>query len=176
MPLKISCMLGSILEAKAEAIVNAANSLGYMGGGVAGAIKRSGGKEIEEEAVRSGPTPVGRAKATTAGRLPFRAVIHAPTMERPASRIPASNVGLAAAAALRTADELGLRSVAIPGLGTGVGGVSLVDASREMLDAVFSFRPRKLEEVLLVDTDPEMVAAWEREIAQRRHKALTTSQ
>jgi O-acetyl-ADP-ribose deacetylase (regulator of RNase III) len=47
-----------------------------MGAGVAGAIKRAAGQEIESEALRQGPVPVGEAFATGAGRLKARLVIH----------------------------------------------------------------------------------------------------
>jgi len=51
-----------------------------MGDGVAGAIKRRGGKIIEDEARRHAPVPTGKAVITTAGRLKAKYVIHAPTM------------------------------------------------------------------------------------------------
>lgn len=79
--MEIEVLLGSLLDVKADAIVNPANSYGYMGGGVAGVIKRAGGEEIEREAIKKAPIPVGSAVITTAGRLPFKGVIHAPTME-----------------------------------------------------------------------------------------------
>jgi O-acetyl-ADP-ribose deacetylase (regulator of RNase III) len=151
---------GSLLESKAEVIVNAANSKGFMGGGVAGAIKRAAGPEVEREAILKGPTPVGRAVWTGAGKTFFRGVIHAPTMEKPAMRIPKENVGAAMRAALAMAEEKGCVSVAVPGLGTGVGGVEPADSAAEMLGAIRAFRGAKLKEVVLVDVDEEMVAAW----------------
>lgn len=105
-----------------------------MGGGAAGAIKRMGGKEIEDEAVKHAPVPVGKAVATGAGRLKAKYVIHAPTMERPAMRIGVENVRLAVRAALECANELRLRSVAFPGMGTGVGGLALEEAAEAMID------------------------------------------
>jgi O-acetyl-ADP-ribose deacetylase (regulator of RNase III) len=63
-----------------EVIVNAANSLGFMGGGVAAVIKRAAGHVVEDEARRQGPTPVGSAVVTSAGATRFKAIIHAPTM------------------------------------------------------------------------------------------------
>lgn len=83
-PMQIEVIKGSILEVDADVIVNPANSLGLMGGGVAGVIKRFGGEEIEKEAVQKAPIPVGSAVLTTAGKLKFKGVIHAPTMEKPA--------------------------------------------------------------------------------------------
>ena len=116
-----------------DAIVNPANSQMIMGGGVAGAIKRTGGKEIEEEAVRHAPVPVGKAEATKAGRLNAKYIIHTPTMRRPTMRITKENVRLAMKAALENVEKLKAKSVAFPGLGTGVGGVDIKAAANIML-------------------------------------------
>jgi O-acetyl-ADP-ribose deacetylase (regulator of RNase III) len=121
--LQIVIQQGSILEAAGDAIVNAANSQGWMGGGVAGAIKRVAGREVEEEAVARGPTPVGEAILTSGGKTRFRGIIHAPTMERPAMRIAVEKVEMATKAALRLAEAEGFATIALPGMGTGVGGV-----------------------------------------------------
>jgi len=101
--LQITIQQGSILEAAVDAIVNAANSQGWMGGGVAGVIKLVAGREVEKEAVARGPTPVGEAILTSGGKTRFQGIIHAPTMERPAMRIAVENVGKATTAALRLA-------------------------------------------------------------------------
>lgn len=151
---------GSILDAGAQAIVNAANSIGVMGGGVAGVIRRAGGEAVEKEAMKKGPTPVGKAVATTAGNLKFKAVIHAPTMERPAMLIPASNVGKAVTGALEAAERETIESLAIPGMGTGVGGVSAQDAAREMIGAIRIFKNQSLKKVFLIDVNANMVDRW----------------
>jgi len=131
---EIVAVTGDITEQKVDAIVNPANSWLVMGGGVAGAIKRIGGKEIEEEAVKHAPISVGKAIATDAGKLRAKYVIHAPTMERPAMRIAIENVRLAVSAALKCADELKLKSAAFPGMGTGVGGLALEEAAEAMIN------------------------------------------
>ena len=136
---------GDITRLKVDAIVNPANSLMIMGGGVAGAIKRAGGSEIEEEAMKKAPVPVGEAVATSAGRLPSKAVIHAPTMERPAMRIELENAEKATLAALRVASQLGYESIAFPAMGAGVGGLPVYDAFRSMARLVRDYgdaRPR----------------------------------
>src|ERR1700757_2178426 len=71
---------GDISQAKVDAVVNAANNHLWMGAGVAGALKRAGGAEIEREAIALGPIPLGRAVATTAGRLQASYVIHGAVM------------------------------------------------------------------------------------------------
>ncbi len=161
MPVTITVVRGSILEAEAQVIVNAANSLGFMGGGVAGVIKRAAGVGVEEEARRQAPIPVGKAVLTSGGRTKFTGIIHAPTMEQPAMRIPPENVALATRAALTLADEKGLTSVALPGMGTGVGGVAPADAADRMIREIKSVQPKTLRTVILVDVDPAMVEAWQ---------------
>ena len=129
---------GDITAAGTEAIVNAANNEGWLGSGVAGAIRRAAGDQVEAEAVAQAPWPVGDAVRTGPGRLGdrgVRAILHAAAMApgRPAS---ATAVGSATAAALRLAAADGLTSVALPALGTGVGGVGLEAAAAAMGAAV----------------------------------------
>lgn len=159
--MKIAIVQGSILDADAQVIVNAANSLGLMGGGVAGVIRRAAGAEVEREAVKGAPIRIGKAVLTSGGNTKFKGIIHAPTMPELGMRIPARNVALATRAALTLADEKGFESVAIPGMGTGVGGVVHADAAKAMVEAVRSFSPRTLKSVVLVDVDPAMVSAWQ---------------
>lgn len=125
-------IVGDITTVEADAIVNAANNELWMGSGVAGAIKAAGGEEIEREAMAQGPIQVGEVVATGAGRLPYRAVIHAAAMGYEGGRmIPpaAATIQGATQAALAEADRLGLTSIAFPALGTGVGGFDLAEAA-----------------------------------------------
>jgi len=133
-----------------------------MGGGVAGAIKRTGGVEIEREALKYAPVPVGKAVATGAGKLRARAVIHAPTMERPAMRTSVEKVRAAVKAALECAEEKGFASVAFPGMGTGVGGLPIDDAARVMVEVVKEFvdRGTGIKCVLFVGFDEELTEAF----------------
>ena len=129
---------GDITAADTQAIVNAANNEGRLGSGVAGAIRRAAGDQVEAEAVAQAPWPVGDAVRTGPGRLADRgvkAILHAAAMApgRPAS---AAAVGSATSAALHLAAAEGLTSVALPALGTGVGGVELEAAAAAMGSAV----------------------------------------
>jgi O-acetyl-ADP-ribose deacetylase (regulator of RNase III) len=164
--LQITVVQGSILDADAQVIVNAANGLGLMGGGVAGVIKRAAGAEIEREAVKDAPIRVGKAVLTSGGKTKFKGIIHAPTMPEPGMRIPVQNVALATRAALALADQNGFESIAVPGMGTGVGGVAHADAARAMVEAMRAFSPNALKSVVLVDVDLEMVAAWKDALAR----------
>jgi O-acetyl-ADP-ribose deacetylase (regulator of RNase III) len=129
---------GDITAAGTQAIVNAANNEGWLGSGVAGAIRRAAGDQVEAEAVAQAPRPVGDAVRAGPGRLGDRgvkAILHAAAMApgRPAS---AAAAGSATAAALRLAAAEGLTSVGLPALGTGVGGVELEAAAAAMGAAV----------------------------------------
>ncbi len=146
----LAVVKGDITVLKVDAIVNPANSLMLMGGGVAGAIKRVGGEEIEREAMKYAPVPVGEAVVTGAGRLPAKAVIHAPTMERPAMRIPLDNAVKASQAALKAAAERGFESIALPAMGAGVGGLSIRDVAREMAKIASSLESEKPRVIVFV--------------------------
>jgi len=131
---EIIALTGDISEQETDAVVNPANTWMIMGGGAAGAIKRAGGQEIEDEAVKHAPVPIGKAIVTGGGKLKAKYVIHAPTMKRPAMHINTENVRLAVKAALELADKKGFRSLAFPGMGTGVGGVGLEEAAEAMVE------------------------------------------
>lgn len=131
----INVVVGDITEFVGDAIVNPANTLLIMGGGVAGAIRRRGGIEIEEEARRLAPIPIGRAIVTSAGRLRCRAVIHAPTVEMSGDRSSFENVYKATKAALECAKSYGFKSVAFPLMGAGIGGLSIEESTTAMVKA-----------------------------------------
>jgi len=153
---------GDIAQQDADAIVNAANNHLWMGAGVAGAIKRAGGSEIEDEAVAKGPIPIGEAAVTGAGRLRARYVIHAAVMGRDL-RTDADKIRQATENSLRRADELALKSIAFPALGTGVGGFSFEECARIMLDIVrsHSASDTSLERVVFVLYDEPAYQAFE---------------
>ncbi len=159
-------MSDRLLDVNADVIVNAANSHGIMGGGVAGAIKRAAGVGVEQEAMAQAPIPIGQAVLTSGGRTTFKGIIHAPTMPEPGMRIPAENVAQATKAALALADARGFASLAIPGMGTGVGGVDPADTARQMVRTIRAFGAHSLQQVMLVDIDPAMIAAWRNELVQ----------
>lgn len=162
--LTIEVELGDLTKQKVDVLCNPANGLMYMGGGAAGALKRAGGEEIEREALKHAPVPVGKAIATTAGKLQARWVVHAPTMERPAMPTTGKKVYLATKAALDCAEQAGAESIVLPGMGTGVGGVPFEGAAEAMTKALREFSPvaKSLKEIVLCDLSEEMVDAWAR--------------
>lgn len=107
-------------------ICNAANGIGVMGGGVAGAIARAGGQEIVQDAIRvcreQNPRE-GDLYVTTAGKLPYKAVLHLVTMKSPGSRARYDTVRNCLYSLIRYCRQHQIRKVALPALGTGVGGL-----------------------------------------------------
>jgi len=133
--IKIEVCQGDITQLELDALVNAANNRLWMGGGVAGALKRAGGKEIETEAVSKGPILIGGAVVTGAGRLKARYIIHAAVMGQ-SLQTDAEKIRQATRNSLLRADEIGVKSIAFPALGTGVGGFSLDECAKIMIREV----------------------------------------
>jgi O-acetyl-ADP-ribose deacetylase (regulator of RNase III) len=146
-PLELSVVEGDITALEVDAITNAANNHLWMGAGVAGAIKRAGGEEIEREAVAKGPIEVGEAVATGAGRLRARYVIHGAVMGQDL-RTSAELVRRTTERCIKLADELGLASLALPAFGTGVGGFPLDECARIMVSAAREAESRTLERIV----------------------------
>lgn len=128
---------GDITRLAVDAIVNAANSGLRGGGGVDGAIHRAGGPAIMAECRRIGGCPTGQAVVTTGGNLPARYVIHAVgPIWQGGSRGEPELLRSAYANSLLRADELGVASVALPSISTGVYGYPIELACPIAVDAV----------------------------------------
>ena len=147
MPLELSVVEGDITALDVDAVANAANDRLWMGAGVAGALKRAGGAEIEREAVAKGPIAVGDAVATAAGRLHARWVVHAAVMGQDL-RTSAEAIASATRRTLEVADALGAESLALPAFGTGVGGFPLDECARLMVAEARAHEPRSLRRVI----------------------------
>ncbi len=149
--LKLEIREGDISLFEADALVNAANNHFWMGSGVAGALKRAGGTEIEEQAIVQGPVEVGEVVVTRAGRLKAKYVIHAAVMGQNL-RTSADAIKRATENSLRRADELECKSIAFPALGTGVGGFPLPECARLMVGIVKDYAKEQtgLERVVFV--------------------------
>jgi len=163
--MKIVVEKKSLLALNVDAIVNPANSKGEMGGGVAGAIKKQGGAQIEKEAMAQAPIAIGEAVLTSAGKLGCKFVIHSPTMEKPAEKTSAEKVFRAATAAIELAKKKGIKSLAFPGMGTGVGKLSPEEAAKSMVDAIRNFGDKKIDTVYLVDLNDDMISAFKKAVA-----------
>jgi O-acetyl-ADP-ribose deacetylase (regulator of RNase III) len=128
MAAQIEVLDADITTLAVDAIANAANTDLAHGGGVAGAISRAGGPEVQRESDARAPIGLGEAVETTAGDMPARWVIHAATMVL-GGPTSADVIRRATAATLAKADELGARSLALVAFGTGVGRFPLDEAA-----------------------------------------------
>ena len=129
---------GDITDEETEAIVNAANSSLQHGGGVAGAIVKKGGKIIQEESDRIGYVPVGRAAYTSAGKLKAKYVIHTvgPVWGEGNEE---EKLRSAIRSALEVAEELKVRSVALPAVSTGIFGYPKEMGVKVIVDEVLRY-------------------------------------
>lgn len=163
-----------------DAVVNAANTELWMGSGVAGALRRRGGKQVEEEAVAQGPIALGAAVITSAGGLPNRHVIHAAAMGyRAADATVPKRAGTSSSAeiiascvrrALELADANGVKSIGFPALATGVGGFPVVEAAEAMVRAASEYAEKtpktRIERVVFVLLGDGAARAFEAEVAR----------
>jgi O-acetyl-ADP-ribose deacetylase len=132
---EIEVAQADITKLDVDAIANAANTALQHGGGVAGAISRAGGPEVQRDSDERGPIGLGKAVATTAGEMPSKWVIHAATMEL-GGPTSAEIIRSATASTLRVAEELGATSLALVAFGTGVGGFPIDEAARIEVEEV----------------------------------------
>ena len=129
---KIVIQQGDLTDMDTDAIVNAAKNDLILGAGVAGAIRRKGGEEIQRECDAIGSIPVGYAAITTGGELKARFVIHAASMQL-GGKTSADALRRSAAHSLKIANERGLKTIAFPAVGTGIAGFPLKDCAEIML-------------------------------------------
>ncbi len=143
---ELEVMQADVTKLEVDAIANAANTELKHGGGVAGAISRAGGPEVQRESDERAPIGLGEAVETTAGDMPARWVIHAATMEL-GGPTSAEIIDRATRSTLAKAEELGCRSLALVAFGTGVGGFPLEEAARLMVRAARE-HPGALERIV----------------------------
>jgi O-acetyl-ADP-ribose deacetylase (regulator of RNase III) len=136
---ELEVIAADVTKLEVDAIANAANTELRHGGGVAAAISRAGGPDVQRESSERAPIGLGEAVETTAGEMPCRWVIHAATMEL-GGPTSAEIIERATRATLEKADELGCGSVALVAFGTGVGGFPLDEAARLMVGAARDYQ------------------------------------
>lgn len=132
LPAKIIFRQGDLTEMDVDAIVNAANNDLQLGGGVAGAIRRKGGPNIQRECDAIGSIPVGGAAITSGGQLKARHVIHAASMQL-GGTTTAQALRSSTAHSLRIAAQNNLKTIAFPAVGTGIAGFSMQECAEIML-------------------------------------------
>ena len=169
---RIEIRQGDITELDVDAIVNAANNDLQLGGGLAGAIRRKGGPRIQAECDEIGTIPVGGAAITSGGNLKARHIIHAASMQL-GGGTSAQSLRSSTAHALRIAAQNGLKSIAFPAVGAGIGGFPMRECAEIMLreTAKHFENPTSIERVCFVLFDKEALAAFEgafRELQENR--------
>lgn len=135
---RIAVARGDITDMEVDAIVNAANTDLILGSGVAGSIRRKGGPSIQAECDKLGPIPLGEAAVTGGGSLKARYVIHAAGMHL-GGGVSTESLISATRNSLKRADELSLETVALPAIGTGVGGFPMEECARIMINTVIDY-------------------------------------
>ncbi len=166
---KIRFEKGDITNMAVDAIVNAANTDLVMESGVAAAIRRKGGKAIEEDCERYAPIALGEAAVTTAGNLRAFYVIHAASMRR-GGQTSADSLRLATHNSLLRAEEKAFKNIAFPAIGTGAAGFPIEECARIMLKEVLEHIKSRssLETIYFVLFDDAALKAFE-----EAYKALT---
>ena len=170
-PCHVRLIRGDITLQETDAIVNAANTRLQHGGGVAGAIVRRGGPQIQAESDRIGFCAEGDAVVTGAGNLPARYVIHA---VGPHGGDPDGDRKLASAVrrALERADGLRLTSISLPAISSGIFGFPKDRCARIMLqtiDEYFLQHPdTSLRIVQLCLVDEKTINAFRAGLQERR--------
>ena len=144
-----------------DAVVSPGNSMGIMGSGISGQIKRHGGDVIQQAAMALAPIAIGAAVVTTAGQLPCKHVLHVPTMEEPGMKIGAESVPRAARASLIAADLSCFKGSAIPSICTDLGDGPVEEAVRAIGEERRAHKRPNPETVYVVDPQNSVIAAFE---------------
>ncbi|WP_026291354.1 macro domain-containing protein [Coprothermobacter platensis] len=149
--MRIFLFKGDLTILDTEAVVNAANGMGPMGGGVAYAIKNVGGSIIEEEATnlckKDGPFKPGSVYVTTGGKK-WKYVVHAVTMTYPAELADYDSTKQALTNAIRKAMELNIKTLALPALGMGVGELQPQPLARQYASVFTSMKDENIDIVV----------------------------
>jgi O-acetyl-ADP-ribose deacetylase len=142
-PIRVGVLHENIADAKADALVNAANSELQMGGGVAAALRSKGGIEIHQQAIQHAPAPIGAVIKTGAGSLDAKFVYHAVVIDYDVSKgTAAADVRAVVENILKLAEADGIHTIAIPLFGAGVGGLDLETSMETILSVLEEAGPK----------------------------------
>lgn len=168
---KIVLQQGDLTEMDVDAIINAANNDLKLGGGLAGVIRRKAGPSVQGECDEIGAIPVGGAAITSAGKLKARHIIHAASMQL-GGLTTGHALRASTAHSLRIAAEKGLRTIAFPAIGTGIGGFPLSECAAIMLKETVEHlkTPTSLEKVYFILFDKPALSAFEKELREMKQR------
>jgi O-acetyl-ADP-ribose deacetylase (regulator of RNase III) len=149
--MEFSVIQGDIAAQSADALVNAAGTSLRMGSGVAGALRRAAGEELNEAAMAEGPVELGAVAVTGAYDLDADIVVHAAAMPHDGDgQATAESIREATRNALDAADGRGCSSLVLPALGCGVAGFDLAEGARIICEVVHGYEPSSLSDVRLI--------------------------
>jgi len=149
--MEFTAVQGDIAEQEADALVNAAGTSLKMGSGVAGALRRGAGPEINEEAMSKGPVDLGGVAVTDAYDLDADIVVHAAAMPHYGDgKATEESIRDATRNALEAADERGCGSLVVPALGCGVAGFDLSEGARLIAEEIYAYEASSLEDVRFI--------------------------
>ena len=158
-------LLKNLKNEKLDAIMNAANGTGPMGAGIAGAIRKFGGKEIQNDAFKVckelDPQP-GDAYVTIAGALPIKMVIHAVTMKRPGGETSYIFIYNAFKSVLKRAIKEKIKRIGCTALGTGIGGLDPEIVGKIMYNVAVKFQDKI--DVIFMDFDKSFIESINEEV------------
>jgi len=149
--MKFTVIQGDIAAQQADALVNAAGTSLKMGSGVAGALRRGAGGDINEEAMANGPVDLGAVAVTDAYDLDAEYVIHAAAMPHYGDgQATTESIREATQNTLEKADELGCESLVMPILGTGVAGFAFERGAELICSVIAEYEPSTLTDVRVI--------------------------
>ena len=166
--MKFTVIHGDIAAQQADALVNAAGTSLKMGSGVAGALRRGAGGDINADAMANGPVDLGAVAVTDAYDLDAEYVIHAAAMPHYGDgQATAESIREATRNSLEKADELGCESIVFPVLGTGVAGFDFERGAELICSVIADYESSSLTDVRVIaysDSEYEMLQSVAAEI------------
>ena len=149
--MELRVIQGDIAAQSADALVNAAGTSLQMGSGVAGALRKAAGEELNEAALAAGPVDLGDVAVTGAFGLDAEYVIHAAAMPHYGDgRATETSIRAATRNSLTKADALGCCSVVLPALGTGAAGFPFADGAAYICEEVDSYTTEQIDDLRLI--------------------------
>ncbi len=167
--MQFTVIQGDIAQQSADVLVNAAGTTLRMGSGVAGALRRGGGDQLNQDAMAKGPIDLGEVAVTDAYELDADWVIHAAAMPHD-GKATAESIAAATRHTLEKADELGAESLVIPALGCGVAGFDLEEGGQILCEVLDNYEPQHLTDVRLIgysDEEYETLSAVAQSVQSR---------
>lgn len=153
---RIHILKGDLTAMNVDAIVNAANNDLVLGGGLAAAIRKKGGPDIQKECNKHGAVSIGEAAITGGGKLKAHYVIHAASMSFSVTTTDKS-LRDSTLNSLKRAEEMHLQSIAFPAIGTGIAGFPVQRCADIMLDIFITYKKRNssIKDIYMVLYDDE---------------------